>query len=62
MTREMREFLLRCPVTLGSHDSAWDVVTALQKAGFARLEWVGTRVARVWWTEAGNQALQQSEG
>jgi len=59
VTERQREFLLRCPVTVGERDPAWEIIGQLQRAGLARLEWIGTRIARVWWTDAGSAALQK---
>ena len=61
MIASLRQFLGRCPVVLDEKDRDWQIAGALQRQGMVRLEWIATRVARVWATEAGKNELQKVE-
>jgi len=56
MSPEARQYLIKCAggfVTAGVRDPAWEVITELQHAGLARLDWKAAKVARVVPTESG---------
>lgn len=44
-------------VTVGSRDKRWQEITELQRAGFVRLVWTATKVARIDVTDAGRAEL-----
>lgn len=59
MIQAARDFLVRCPMVVRERDPAWDIVGTLQRSRLVRLEWINTRVARVWPTDAGYAELKK---
>ncbi len=56
MSPEARQYLIKCAggfVTAGVRDPAWKIITELQHAGLARLDWVAAKSARIVPTESG---------